>query len=691
MAKDRKVVYTLVVEAGAGNAKTVADVAAQFKELEKNSKAAQKAINEANAAVGKGGRSGGKGGSFGAGFDKAARDEMRRAAAEEKREREAILRDKERDFLREKKINAERIRANVDASRAAREAAKETKSGNYQNRQAAEEKKAAEATKAAAAAKKLADKEAAAAAKQAAIEERRENEANIKATAAAQKQAAKEAAAAQKAAAKEAADFEKQMSRQVGTLGRQYGQRERAGKQADALTTKAWKDAGQAVGAATGAMVSYGRAVVLASAADEESAQRMLQKIAKFEAFASVLTGTISLVKAGTSAWKAYQAAAAAAALAQGAGVAGRAGMGAALGGMARSAGKAGLIGGGIALGAGVGMVGLSALGGIASGKGVGASLSKASGDIWEGIKEFLGISDLAESAAKKAKRAMENARQSMADADALFGVREGGERELLNLGRERAMMGPGSERDKLRAALKGTREEISFKESQISGLGNHVGIGTQQTMADSLVMLRRQELVDVKEIARVEMEAKRAKIDGEKEALGILRNRAQEARRALQDVQNASKDAATRFGGLSDSEQRATLMAARKAASGGSLTREEEERLRNNAGGALATAADESARKRAMKAGFGEIGNLAFNPLLQKAQAQINTLNAKVEARNEITVKMEADYKRTAEATAKAMQPVFDKLTEALVQQMELMVRKLNEEVALRAATGAG
>lgn len=593
MAKDRKVIYTLEIEAGKGNASAAKTAADHFKEVERAAKAAAKAVNEANTATSRGGRggAGGKGG-FAAGYDKASRAEMRAALADE----------------------------------------------------------------------------------------RRENEANIRAT-----------LAKKKAAIKEAADFEKQMARQVGTLGKQYGQRERLGKQADMATTKAWKDAGQAVGAATGAMVAYGRAVVLASAADEESAQRMLQKIARFEAFASVLTGTVSLVKAGTSAWKAYQAAAAAAALAQGAGGAARAGMGSQIAGIAGRAGKAGLIAGGIGLAAGAGMVGLSAIGGIAQGKGVRESLGKAARDIWEGVTEFLGISDRAASAAKEAKERAAQARQYLEDADARFGIREGGEREMLALNRERGMLGPGSDEAKVRAALKGTRNEISFKESQQSGLGNNVGIGTRQAMADSMVMLRRQELSDVKEIARIELDAKRAKIDGEKEALGTLRSRAQEARRMLQEVRDASKDAATRFGGLSDSEQRATLAAVRKARAGGALTRDEEERLRGNVGGAATTVADESARRRAMKAGFGEAYEFGYRPLEQRAQAGINTLNAKVEAKNEVTIKMEADYKRTAEATAKAMQPVFDKLTEAIAESMELMVRKLESDIELRNATAGG
>jgi len=336
-------------------------------------------------------------------------------------------------------------------------------------------------------------------------------------------------------------------------------------------------------------------------------------------------------------------------------------------------------------------MVGLSAIGGIAQGKGVRESLGKAARDIWEGVTEFLGISDRAASAAKEAKERAAQARQYLEDADARFGIREGGEREMIALNRERGMLGPGSDEAKLRAALKGTRNEISFKESQQSGLGNNVGIGTRQAMADSMVMLRRQELSDVKEIARIELDAKRAKIDGEKEALGTLRSRAQEARRMLQEVRDARKDAATRFGGLSDSEQRATLAAVRKAKAGGALTRDEEERLRGNVGGAATTVADESARRRAMKAGFGEAYEFGYRPLEQRAQAGINTLNAKVEAKNEVTIKMEADYKRTAEATAKAMQPVFDKLTEAIAESMELMVRKLESDIELRNATAGG
>lgn len=682
MAKSRVVEYTLKLVEDPSNAATAAAFGNRFK-----TGGGVSGTPGGVAAAAAGNRGG-----FNAGYRQASAAARRQEQRNEIREIEANLRE---SLAAQRKADREKLAAEKAANReriaAAKAAARE---------QAAARKQAEREIAAAAKASGLPagggfnagyDKGSRTEAKRLAAEERRENEANIRANAAAQKQAARDVVAAKKAAAREEASLDRQLGRQVGTLGKQYGQRERLGKQADMATTKAWKDAGQAVGAATGAMVAYGRAVVLASAADEESAQRMLQKIARFEAFASVLTGTVALVKAGTSAWKAYQAAAAAAALAQGAGGAARAGMGSQIAGIAGRAGKAGLIAGGIGLAAGAGMVGLSAIGGIAQGKGVRESLGKAARDIWEGVTEFLGISDRAASAAKEAKERAAQARQYLEDADARFGIREGGEREMIALNRERGMLGPGSDEAKLRAALKGTRNEISFKESQQSGLGNNVGIGTRQAMADSMVMLRRQELSDVKEIARIELDAKRAKIDGERQALGVLKDRAQEARRMLQEAQNASKDAATRFGDLSGSEQQATLAAVRKAKAGGDLNVRERELLRNNVGGAATTVADEASRRAAKKAGFGEAQEFGYRPLIQKAQAGINTLNAKVDAKNEITIKMEADYKRTAEATAKAMQPVFDKLTEAIAESMELMVRKLESDIELRNATAGG
>lgn len=620
MAKERRVVYTLDIETGKGNASAAKAATDHFKEVERAARAAQKAVNDANSAASRGGRggAGGKAGGFSAGYDKAARAEMRQALADERRENEAT------------------IRANL-------------------------------------ASQKQAEKEAAAA----------------------KKATAKDVLATQKAAAKEAADFEKQMARQVSTLGKQYGDRERLGKQADAATTKAWKDAGQAVGAATGAVVAYGRAVVLATAADEESSQRMLQKIARFEAFASVLTGTVSLVKAGTSAWKAYQAAAAAAAIAQGAGGAARVGAGGLLaGGLAAGAGK---IGGAVAGAAsnpltGVAMVtagvlsaGYSVTRAVQAGKSAKQGLMDTGNFLLEGMTEFLGITDRAGDAAKAWKERMSNGRLGIDAAGQKIIAREEWHGSRSAIDRERAMLTGGG-----RAALASTRNSIQALEQRQDLLPNYASTDSRQAIAESLAQYRRQEIDDVKEIARVELEAKREKIDGEKQALGILRDRLKESSRAVQDARNATKSAKVRFGMMDESEQMMTLAAVRKLENRQPLNRQDEERLRN-IGGTGTTYADESAARRADKAGFGDIKKTLLDPVEFKARAMANNVSAKVDIKHDVVMRLEADAKLFEKSMTDAAMKVYDKMIKDVDAKLEAANRRIDSELALQRGTAGG
>jgi len=663
LAKDRKVIYTLAVETDPSVKKAFDDLTAGFKAAEAASKsagkAAKEAASEAKSAVTRGG---GKGG-FSAGYDKAARDESRRMIAEEKREREQRLREMAADVQREKRILADRVRANVEASRAQRDAARETKAGYYRAR-----------------------------------------------------------AAAAGPARSGGVSTDDEMRLHVESLGRQYAEAERLDRRRVAASSKAWKDTGQAVNAATHAVVSYGRAMVLLSAADEESAQRMLQKIAKFEAFASVLTGTISVVKAGTSAWRAYQAAAAAAALASGAAAA-RGGRGGAVGGMlssglsmlGRGAAAAAPIAGmaGIAtIGLGVAGMGAVALKALAQGKSVKDALIKAGGDLYDGVLEFTGFGDMAGSAAKKAKKAALKARQDMEDASRDFIVRQSGYGEYGAIQRERSLgesaatprsaadirgslrrqMLGGSGRDFARdsrqasAASAFTSDELSFADMQKRNLSSSYNADARLEVEKRIEQLHRQQIDDAKELARIEMESKREKIDGERAAHAMLRSRAQDARRMLQDEQNAKKSAAVRFGTMSESEQQRTLQAIRKLKAGGEVNRQDEEFARS-VGGAAATYADESAIRRAKKAGFDEIDQFAYAPRILGAQARVNNLNLQVDAKQEIVVKLEADYDKQLKAVTDKLGPLFESVQQTILNGVELKLAQLRTEIALRDA----
>jgi len=578
MAKDRKVIYTLGLATDSGAAREAAAFAKHFKDVETNARAAQKAVKDASAAVASSGRSG-KGG-FGAGYDKAAAAESRRAMVDERREREA------------------NIRAVIDSQK------------------------------------------------------------NL----------------------------------------------DRATKQSAALTTKAWKDTGQAVGAATGAFVAYGRAVVLASAADEESAQRMLQKIAKFEAFASVLTGTISLVKAGTSAWKAYQAAAAAAALAQGAGMAGRAGMGGLLaGGLAAGAKTIGGAVGSAAsnpltgvamLTAGVITAGYSVTRAKQAGKSAMDGLKDTGNLLYEGMTEFLGITDRAGDAAKAWEARMASGRENINSAGQRMIDMEGRRREISGLGRELSMLGGKTELDRAKIGLQHSQRGAANAEQRLELLPNYATKEARQAVQETLKNYRQQEIADVREISRIEAETRREKIEGERTALGMLRDRSRTAQQMLQAERDAKKSAAARFGDLSDSDKSRTIAAVRKAKAGGDVNRSERDFLRNM-GGAGQTIADEAAAREAYKKGFGEVAAVTHDPRIYGAQARVNNLSTKIETKNEVIVRMERDAEATANASYEKLKPLFQKLYEFIAKQDQATADKLqadlDREAALVNGTGGG
>lgn len=144
MAKDRKVIYTLALEADPASKKVADDFANSFKAAETAAKNATKAAKEAKAAMSAGPASarGGKGG-FTGGYDKAAAAEQRRALADEKRERDANIRERlaaEKAAAREAaSITKQRANAEKAASRESEQAAKKTIEAQYKLNAAAKQ------------------------------------------------------------------------------------------------------------------------------------------------------------------------------------------------------------------------------------------------------------------------------------------------------------------------------------------------------------------------------------------------------------------------------------------------------------------------------------------------------------------------------------------------------------------------
>lgn len=144
MAKDRKVIYTLALEADPASKKVADDFANSFKAAETAAKNATKAAKEAKAAMSAGPASarGGKGGFIG-GYDKASAAEQRRALADEKRERDANIRERlaaEKAAAREAaSITKQRANAEKAASRESEQAAKKTIEAQYKLNAAAKQ------------------------------------------------------------------------------------------------------------------------------------------------------------------------------------------------------------------------------------------------------------------------------------------------------------------------------------------------------------------------------------------------------------------------------------------------------------------------------------------------------------------------------------------------------------------------
>lgn len=141
MAKERKVVYSLEVVEGGGNKQAFANTEAGIKAATaalKEHTAARKEFERTSAASQRrAGRVGGSGSAFSEGMDRAAMNAAKQAATDERRERERNIADIERAAQRERRVLAERVRANVEASRAISAAAREANAAGWKRRQAA--------------------------------------------------------------------------------------------------------------------------------------------------------------------------------------------------------------------------------------------------------------------------------------------------------------------------------------------------------------------------------------------------------------------------------------------------------------------------------------------------------------------------------------------------------------------------
>jgi len=647
MAKQRNVDYVLRVVTDPNNAKTAASFAQHFKDLEASARGAERAAKAASAAVRTGGGSGGRvargsgagaGSGFAAGYDRAAMQEFKRAAAEERRERELNIRQAQDIANRERRILAERVRANVEASRRIRDAAREANAASWQRRQAA----------------------------------------NAPAT-------------------PQAIDFRGH----VQQLGRYAAADEAAATKAERARAAGLKDIRGAFKDTTQAVGLYARALVLANVADEESAQRMISLIARFQAYADIVVGTAKAFEALAKARKAYAAIEAAGGLAGGGGrglllgggaAAGAGGIGAAVGGAAATGGL-------IAAGASIvaGTLYLAKVGAemVRNGRTFQAATREANGMFIDGFKELVGLGDMAKESADAWKKRWSNVAATIEARGREAGFARDRENVIRGTGRELAglaggfgLTGTAGDLASARAQLALSARNFGNDQAALTRLNNagNLGPGGLQMRGDAMAAVAgsgRQYIDDMKEVLRLTIQEKQEKIDGERQALAGLRSRKAEAEALLRREKEAKQSAAERFGAMSAAE-RAQVTAAAQRIQAGQGTQKDEEKL--------AQLGDFNLIKqrridRANANGFEQALGFLVNPGIFKAQAQVNNLAAKIDVKNELIIKWEGDIKKIAEEMTKKTIETLRNLEPQLVAALDNKLRQENEQRALREA----
>jgi hypothetical protein len=307
---DRKVTYTLGTAVDPQAKKDAREMADLFREIERAAKAATKAMGEARSAAARNGTGGGfsspasgGGGYRGSGPSTFAQGMAAgtRHLREEAKEREAGIRLRQRELQEEKRILNERVRANVEAGRKIREAARTTTAGHYQSRAAAAAAETAALARAAAEEKRiLADRvraniEASKATRAAA---RDTLAGNYRARAAGTYGAgygSPSAPASPGSSIPADADFK----RHVDGLGKAYAAQERAAAKAAAASEKANRELLSGLRQTAVGVGGVARAFVLLGVSGEENLTRALQVLAKFEAGMQGVSGVTNLLAGG--------------------------------------------------------------------------------------------------------------------------------------------------------------------------------------------------------------------------------------------------------------------------------------------------------------------------------------------------------------------------------------------------------
>lgn len=634
MAKDRTVTFTLKVDSSNDSKKVFDDAIAGFKATENAAKAASAAAKQAKDSIeqikkANPGRDDASAtsrvrgmSSFSAGLKAAEAN-----AAAERRERERYLNELARAAEIEKKINADRIRSNVAASQAVRDAAKATRAERAVARE----------------------------------DEQLNKELQLRREVA---RFEKEQNAERKRAATEQSQF-----------ARDY---EQASRRQAQTAAKAWKETRQAAMAATEGAVMYGRAIVLAIAADDESSERALRNIARFQAFSDLLFGTIRMIDGGTKAWRAYQsaasAAAAASALASYAGSAssarGAAGgvVSGAIGGMAGGSGSIGalaagaaatikgaivLVGGAIV--SATGLLATSAAVSAAKGRDIASDWKSLGEMIWGGTKELLGFSDMAGDAAKRWEQSVANMRRRDEFSGRMRAISGQSESERRSLYAE--MLPAGSQQ---RVAFFDAERRAATMAANDANLGYGVDVQRRQAEAAQRVIdVTTQQIAAMRERADAEIRTNRDRIDSERSVISELERERDSRRQTVKELENAKLSAAERFGRSDAAAQRGALESVRRAEAGLPLSREQIDYLRI----VDPIRASQKDIENANKNGFAEIAAI-LDKRIAVARAEELKVSAQIDLKNEVIMKLEANE----EAIAKSLADSVNKLVKEVI-----------------------
>jgi len=532
----------------------------------------------------------------------------------------------------------------------------------------------------------------------------------------AEEKAAKEAEKTARSQAREAEkiarDRQRAMEQETRSQQQEQHKRESAERAAAASVVTARNAMIEKGKMAMSGVAQLVRATVLLTAANEEDARAMMEQIAKAQAFADILRGTIDLLHGATSAVRAYRTAKTAAmaveaagGMASGAaGAAGAAGAGA--GFLAGGLGAIGLAGGFAALGVGAAAYSIydatheqkipnwmmNTAASAHNGGGFG-SLAVLPYDIRNGGA----VSALADSQ-KRLGKTEDNARvmKSRYDYEEMRG-RLMGEADVL---RNQHAAEWKTARD---AVLPRTPSEVSADRQKVEGRYRGVvsqrkaledrqrEYGLDEKGAGELVKLKVLEADLVGRVrdaynaeANAAKEANATKIAGARAAAESYRAERQAHLELARSFREAAETGAEKFGKLDAGTQSRLVQIKRKLNNGGSLTAEEAALLDRNSG--MSESADSARsqfyRDRGNKAGYGEFGGDEYKRKAADEERQAKDIKVQIQRHATYAVRLEADAEKMARSIhdeigrleGGAMQKVNEMLAQLFMQGMQKM-----------------